>query len=440
MWLVVACNFIGQGSASRDPYDQLQMLLNSGEGLDALYSTILNSHCDDNGRTARIRFLELVLSVRDSLPLSSLLELVPPEYFTLRTHLLPELKQLSSMLCGVHMDTPGTPVTPRHSSLVEFLRNSSRSGVFYIDLERTSNLRTLCNTINPSNLAVHDTQRASAYEIEMFVHQALRSLGPSASANRYFLAQLVGGSLNWAIAACWIVMNTADSASGRHNQLRLLLTSDTGMDAFYMLLSEQCSDGGQFHFKALMTLFGTLLAVRAPLPLRDLLDLVPSIQFGSYKSDLFTKLHPLYSTVKGLDSCRSSFCDFLRDQRRSGRFHVNAAMVNTIHICLAEGCIDMMRRQLRFNIADLPTSFLQNQDIPDLQQRNEAKIHPLLSYSCQFWPLHTSIAVQQGTPISQLARSLKSWALEWLEVMSLIQSSPELALAPLNNLTVCDFL
>lgn len=108
-----------------------------------------------------------------------------------------------------------------------------------------------------------------------------------------------------------------------------------------------------------------------------------------------------------------------------------------LQLHLAERCFDIMNEQLRFNIVKSPSSFLRNQDIPNLKEHVETNISPLLSYACQFWPLHASVAVRGGAAVPSLAHFLEKQVLEWLEVMSLIQSSPEEALAPLAQVTVC---
>lgn len=66
-----------------------------------------------------------------------------------------------------------------------------------------------------------------------------------------------------------------------------------------------------------------------------------------------------------------------------------------------------------------------------------ANITPLLLYACQAWPIHASIALLGGAVIPSLARFLEIRVLQWLEVMSLTQSSPEEALIPLTRVAVC---
>ena len=47
-----------------------------------------------------------------------------------------------------------------------------------------------------------------------------------------------------------------------------------------------------------------------------------------------------------------------------------------------------MKDQLRFNICNLPSSYLPNSKVPDLAQQINKNTSPELSYSCRFWIVH----------------------------------------------------
>lgn len=59
----------------------------------------------------------------------------------------------------------------------------------------------------------------------------------------------------------------------------------------------------------------------------------------------------------------ASFEDFLSNESRSGPFYVN---VEETRALFAKCCIDVMNRHLRFNIANIATSFLPTKLLPHI--------------------------------------------------------------------------
>ena len=82
-----------------------------------------------------------------------------------------------------------------------------------------------------------------------------------------------------------------------------------------------------------------------------------------------------------------SFSDFILDQGRSGNFWCDQAMR---HRVLANACFRRMKDGLRFNIANIPSSFVLDADDPILEDAVKKNIPPVLSYSCRNWSYHLS--------------------------------------------------
>ena len=84
-----------------------------------------------------------------------------------------------------------------------------------------------------------------------------------------------------------------------------------------------------------------------------------------------------------------------------------------------------MKKCLKFNICDLETSYLPNNDVKDLSRRITRNIgHPLI-YSCRFWAAHirdtpTDLAGNVDL-IADVRDFIQSCFLYWLEVMSLTE-------------------
>ena len=69
----------------------------------------------------------------------------------------------------------------------------------------------------------------------------------------------------------------------------------------------------------------------------------------------------------------ASFPDFIFSQARSGSVPIDSRVVDmhceeaAHHACLARSCFRIMNSHLRFNICDLPSSFLLDSEVPDLK-------------------------------------------------------------------------
>ena len=114
-----------------------------------------------------------------------------------------------------------------------------------------------------------------------------------------------------------------------------------------------------------------------------------------------------------------SFPDFLFDPGRSKKFWCNKA---EHHQFLMESCFRIMKSGVRFNIANIPSSFLLDCDnamLPDAVKQN---IPLFLSYSCRNWDYHLcaietwDIALLHET----LLEFLKLPVLFWIEPMNLL--------------------
>jgi len=108
----------------------------------------------------------------------------------------------------------------------------------------------------------------------------------------------------------------------------------------------------------------------------------------------------------------SNRCDYQADLRAA-------------HAQQGIACLQMMVKQLRFNICKLEDSRLPNTDIKDLPSRIEQNISDPLQYSSLYWSIHlrsTPDKIQHDHPI---LRSLKEffeglYPLFWIEVLSVM--------------------
>ena len=136
--------------------------------------------------------------------------------------------------------------------------------------------------------------------------------------------------------------------------------------------------------------------------------LAPMAALLSGATDSSVPIRPLHA----------SFTDFLTDRDRSHQFFID---VYPIHNELAFASLGVMMKKLQFNICDLPTSYLPNSRVSDLDSRIKKCIPAELAYSCRFWTVH----VQNAPFNSPLAEEVQAFfnhkiLLFWFEVLSLL--------------------
>lgn len=78
-----------------------------------------------------------------------------------------------------------------------------------------------------------------------------------------------------------------------------------------------------------------------------------------------------------------------------------------------------MKEQLRFNICDLWSSFIPDNEISDLTQRIKKCISPPLGYACRHWGDHLQLSAISDNLCSVLSEFLSRRLLFWMEVLNL---------------------
>ena len=107
------------------------------------------------------------------------------------------------------------------------------------------------------------------------------------------------------------------------------------------------------------------------------------------------------------------------------------------HEEIATACLHIMAGELRFNICGLPSSFVRNADVEDLEDSIAANIPPHLHFACCMWTYHISqVQAFEPTLIEMISDFFRLHFFLWLEVMSLAKRSAEKALAQLNTMKV----
>ncbi len=112
----------------------------------------------------------------------------------------------------------------------------------------------------------------------------------------------------------------------------------------------------------------------------------------------------------------TSFRDFLTNQEKSGDFCVG---LRDAHRQLAHSCLGLLLNELKFNICNLESSYLANNDVKDLNTRVDNHIPPALLYACRFWDDHLEHTDFKTDIFGKLQTFFKEKFLFWLETLSL---------------------
>jgi len=135
---------------------------------------------------------------------------------------------------------------------------------------------------------------------------------------------------------------------------------------------------------------------------------------------VLAQLHGVLYTQNGkVFWYHKSFPDFLFNPDRSKEFWCNEA---EHHRRLMESCFRIMKSGLRFNIANIPPSFVLDSDNSMLSDAVKQNIPPFLSYSCRNWDYHLcAVETRDMAPLCEtLSEFLKLPLLFWMEAMNLL--------------------
>jgi len=188
---------------------------------------------------------------------------------------------------------------------------------------------------------------------------------------------------------------------------------------------------------------GPLITSIEPLSIHSLITLQHTSLDKDYDTAitrLLSRLASLLSNVNSFDKSlpiiplNTSFRDFVTNKAKSGNFYVDA---RGAHHQLALSCLDLLLNSLKFNICDLETSYLANDEVEDLNTRVDQHIPPTLLYACRFWDSHLKHTDFKMDLFEKVEKFFKEKFLFWLEALSL---TGNIGLAPSAFTTVNKWL
>ncbi|KAB5590796.1 Vegetative incompatibility protein HET-E-1 [Ceratobasidium theobromae] len=252
-----------------------------------------------------------------------------------------------------------------------------------------------------SILHLHDIEQSLVQQdIELYLQEELRSISPSPDDVKQ-LATLAGNLFIYAATAVRYITCTKGRGAVPRDHLAIMLAVDSKsqekhaqIDSLYTAILEAVLETGGLEPEERMRMkrvIWTAVCAREPIPVETMAALVKSDEHQALAA-----LEPFRSVLHVSDhtglvsTLHASFPDYILSQTRSGEFFCD---VSTHSQLLAQRCLVMMKGQLRFNICNLPSSFLPDSNVPDLDARIERNILPSLSYACRYWPEHLILAM-----------------------------------------------
>ncbi|KAB5588584.1 Vegetative incompatibility protein HET-E-1 [Ceratobasidium theobromae] len=279
-----------------------------------------------------------------------------------------------------------------------------------------------------SILHLHDIEQSLVQkDIELYLEEELKSISPSPDDVKQ-LATLAGKLFIYAATAVRYITMKSKGAVPR-DRLAIMLSVDskskekhTQIDSLYTAILGAVLEAGGLEpeeRERMERVIWTAVCAREPISVETMAALVESNEdqalaaLEPFRSVLHVSEHTgLVSTL------HASFPDYILSQTRSGGFFCD---VGTHSQLLGRRCLEIMKGQLRFNVCNLPSSFLPDSDVPDLDARIETNISSSLSYACRYWPEHLILAMASDELRAMVDEFLSQRLLFWMEVLNLKQ-------------------
>ncbi|KAF8516736.1 WD40-repeat-containing domain protein [Hysterangium stoloniferum] len=244
------------------------------------------------------------------------------------------------------------------------------------------------------------------------------------------LVEMSGNLFQWAATACRYIEGEGKASYSACERLEFALSpvgqgqDSYHLDKLYLDILERSVDAGDTSLSRFKLIVGSVMAAAEPLSVSSLAKLVLSKDL--YPATITPVLSALGSLFDGVSEqftpvrpLHTSLRDFLTDSNRSHKFYIPLSQPH--RILLLSG-LHIMDENLHFDMCKLPTSYLANDDIADLNNRIEKAIPEHLMYVCHFWGYHIQHVELEKAIDEKLKNVLYSKLLYWFEVMGLTKN------------------
>ncbi|KAJ7696291.1 hypothetical protein B0H17DRAFT_407217 [Mycena rosella] len=201
------------------------------------------------------------------------------------------------------------------------------------------------------------------------------------------------------------------------------------------IISDVLLDEGQEVETSKRVLYAAI-TTRRPLTVLDLAPLIFDADEDVDEEAVSNSLSLFYAVlyVSPHDQCiytfHKSFTDFILDPHHSPHL-ANAA--TSYFRDRTNDCIRIMNKSLHFNLCNLPSSFLFDEDDKGLADQVETNINSELRYACRHWAMHLASVRHDRQEDMQLSALLLNFyklnVLFWMEAMNLLKLKSDCHLA-----------
>ncbi|KAG8788203.1 hypothetical protein FRC12_014833 [Ceratobasidium sp. 428] len=379
------------------------------EGMDSVYDAMLEAALEANTfggpeRAETERLIHTVICAHEPLSVEALAGLLSLGRIRLECFLLEASKLV------LQVSEVGRLVTTRHKSFSGYLVDQRRSDKYYCDSERYNiSLAQTC----------FDLIRAPVSELP---DQEL-NIGPQRDKSTSQANLILNVASPHCLYACryWSVhaqLVDRSEPTAAFEKLRQVLeaSNPSDVDMFYTTLLEWAlrNAAAENTTDRMAKVLGTVTCAQEDLTLSDIKDWA-----AIDSADLMNLLAPLLflSDDGKVVVVHSSFSSYISDTARSGAFYCDLAQY---HTRFAQTCYDLIKLpDPPFNICSLPSSYLLDEDVPDIQETVRKTIPPKLLYACKYWGNHIRLASRPSALLEAAHEIVASRLLLCIEVLNL---------------------
>ena len=231
------------------------------------------------------------------------------------------------------------------------------------------------------------------------------------------LAESADGLFIWASTAIKFV---EEERSSRYRCFQDLVSKATSLklDKLYMTVLSQVSKWNEGDKETLRNIFSLILFAKRPLldsEINEILDVDMDVT-----QNLLSHFRSLvrYEEGQPIRIHHTSFHDYLISCEGNA-WHIDEGVERAK---ITSKCLERMRDLLRYNICNIPPSYVLNSDVPDLDHRVTRCIPPFLKYICCNWSHHLRDVSYSKELCSQLRSFTHNQLLFWFEILSLVNA------------------
>lgn len=234
------------------------------------------------------------------------------------------------------------------------------------------------------------------------------------------LSDAAAGLFIWASTIVKLV-SEHDSPFRKLNELASNTRALTGINQLYgsILRNSTISWDDVISKERFSRIIGLILLSKTPLT-ASTIDGLLGLGIGGCHSTL-SRLRSVvdYKADEPIRLFHTSFSDYLISVKATEDWYID---IPTQHAHIANRSFVVMEEKLRFNICDLKSSYVRNDEVDGLEDVIKARIPSHLSYACKFWAHHLREVPFSHTLFQNLLAFVYNRLLFWLEVLSLLKS------------------